>query len=134
VRVCSRLFEFSLYRAFTISSHAFTPCTCFVFRSEGNVHAEAYVKKPDHLIHLTPRGVAQSREAGRRLVKILNGEGFKIYSSPYLRARQTIAGLVEGGLPQPKQPVEEEPRLREQEFGFGRHLAIASASMRTVDN
>jgi broad specificity phosphatase PhoE len=75
----------------------------------------------DHTIALSERGWDQAREAGRRI-----GAGFLrgalIYTSPYRRTRQTLAGLIEGsGLAEDERGalrVYEDPRLREVEHGY----------------
>src|SRR4051794_28054785 len=49
----------------------------------------------DHTIDLTERGREQARHAGRELGPAFL-EGALVFTSPFLRARQTLAGLIEG--------------------------------------
>ena len=72
----------------------------------------------DHRIELTPRGHEQAREAGRRLGAEFIRSAL-VYTSPFERARQTLAGLLEGaGLQGDQVRVYEDPRLREVEHGY----------------
>src|SRR5688572_18761579 len=72
----------------------------------------------DHTIPLTPVGHEQARRAGQAI-----GPGFLdgalAYCSPFLRARETMAGLLEGtGVRRDTVRVYEDPRLREVEHGY----------------
>jgi broad specificity phosphatase PhoE len=72
----------------------------------------------DHTIGLTPRGQEQARRAGQRLGPDFL-DGALAYCSPFLRARQTLAGLLEGaGVSRETVRVYEDPRLREVEQGY----------------
>src|SRR5947209_993399 len=72
----------------------------------------------DHTIPLTERGVEQARDAGRR-VGADYLEGALAYCSPFRRARETLAELLEGaGIPRERVRVYEDPRLREVEHGY----------------
>ena len=72
----------------------------------------------DHAITLTARGHEQARAAGRTLGRAFLDSAL-IYSSPYLRARQTLEGVLEGaGLDAKQVRVFEDPRLREVEHGY----------------
>jgi broad specificity phosphatase PhoE len=72
----------------------------------------------DHTIGLTDLGKAQARQAGRALgVAFL--EGALAYCSPFRRARETMAGLIEGAeIATDRLRVFEDPRLREVEHGY----------------
>lgn len=77
----------------------------------------------DHTIELTERGRLQAVEAGRAL-----GPGFfehaLVFTSPFLRARETLAGLIRGaGLDRDAVRAFEDPRLREVERGYASDAA-----------
>ncbi len=72
----------------------------------------------DHTIGLTPLGKDQARRAGQGI-----GPGFLAgalaYCSPFRRARETLAGLLEGVcVPRENVRVYEDPRLREVDHGY----------------
>jgi broad specificity phosphatase PhoE len=72
----------------------------------------------NHTIPLTPAGHEQALEAGRRI-----GAGFiegaVVYTSPYLRAKETLEGVIKGaGVDGERVRVYEDPRLREVDFGY----------------
>lgn len=89
--------------------------------SEGNVDRSAYERIPDHRIQLTDTGETQAAEAGARFREILNGEGVAIYSSPFVRARQTRGAIIQAIDTSQVRLLREDPRLREQEYG---HLRL----------
>jgi len=72
----------------------------------------------DYSIPLTPAGHEQAQTLGRRLgTEFIDGA--LAYTSPYRRARETLAGLLEGaGVPRERLRVYEDPRLRELDFGY----------------
>ena len=84
--------------------------------SQANVDHEVYAKVPDWKIALTATGVAQAREAGRKIAGLIGGESFGVFSSPYVRAEQTKNAMLEG---MGRTPVfdYQDPELREQEYG-----------------
>ena len=84
--------------------------------SEANVDHEVYARVPDWKIALTATGVAQAREAGRKIAELVGGESFGVFSSPYLRTIQTKEAMLEG---MGRTPVfdYQDPELREQEYG-----------------
>jgi broad specificity phosphatase PhoE len=105
-------------------------------QSEGNKNREIHQTIPDHRVKLTQDGLAQARDAGRRLKKLLRPDDtLHFFTSPYRRTRETTEGILEtltapdqddtdaeaGPRPSPFQrsdiKVYEEPRLREQDFG-----------------
>ncbi|KAI8949504.1 phosphoglycerate mutase [Xylaria longipes] len=96
-------------------------------QSEGNKNREIHQTIPDHRVKLTPDGLAQARDAGRRLRAMLRPDDtLQFYTSPYRRTRETTEGILEtlsSDEPDPspfkrsKMKVYEEPRLREQDFG-----------------
>lgn len=74
---------------------------------------------PNHKVPLTNHGHEQALEAGKLLKSLLKeDDSICFYTSPYLRARQTTNDIIEGikdtGV---KYVIEEEPRMREQDFG-----------------
>ena len=96
-------------------------------QSEGNRNREIHQIVPDHRVKLTPEGVQQAEEAGRRLRSMLRPDDtLQFYTSPYRRTRETTDGILKtltadepGPSPFPRQSIKvwEEPRLREQDFG-----------------
>jgi broad specificity phosphatase PhoE len=81
--------------------------------SQGNVDDSIYETVPDHALSLTPTGVVQATEAGRRLRAYLGDEPVTMYASPYVRTRQTVEALALGVA---TEDVRIEPRLREQDW------------------
>merc|ERR1712050_179482 len=71
----------------------------------------------DGQLHLTEEGWKQARCAGQELRRIIGDEHVKFMVSPYVRTRETLNALVEpwGGLTSVR--WEEDPRIREQDFG-----------------
>lgn len=91
-----------------------------VRHGESQANVEGYVQPSmaDYRLPLTPRGVDQAREAGRTLGRSYL-EDCLIYTSPFLRARQTLTGILEGAGVSPEDVcVREDPRLREVEHGY----------------
>ncbi|GAA0157243.1 phosphatase [Lithospermum erythrorhizon] len=97
--------------------------------SQGNKDEKSYSDIPDHRIPLTPKGVDQAKQAGSRIVQVLNTQSptsssfsscrwkAYFYVSPYDRTRTT---LREMGRAFPRKRVigvREECRIREQDFG-----------------
>lgn len=64
--------------------------------SEGNVSSHIYERKTDSDIRLTEHGHGQAFRSGLRLFKLMGNDTFKIYCSPYTRAKQTINGMLSG--------------------------------------
>jgi len=86
--------------------------------SEANVADPSQPPAADYSVPLTPRGVEQARQAGRTLGSEFL-KGCLIYTSPFLRARQTLTGILEGaGLEPSKVTSWEDPRLREVDHGY----------------
>lgn len=86
--------------------------------SLANVAGNTPLALSDHQIPLTDEGVQQSRTAGEKLGADYLKDAL-IYTSPFLRTRQTLAALLEGaGLAEAKIKVREDPRLREVEHGY----------------
>ncbi len=86
-------------------------------QNTGKLHAH---EVGDHAIPLSERGWEQAREVGRSLGATFLDDALS-YSSPYRRARETLAGIYEGaGIAPPgrKRGLYEDPRLREVEHGY----------------
>ena len=72
----------------------------------------------DHTVALTALGREQAREAGRRIGAAFL-DGALAYSSPFRRARETMAGVLAGaGVDAGSVRVFEDPRLREVDHGY----------------
>ncbi|WP_181764553.1 histidine phosphatase family protein [Streptomyces albidus (ex Kaewkla and Franco 2022)] len=82
--------------------------------SEGNDDDTIYERVPDHALALTARGVRQAEETGERIRKLFGQERVSAYVSPYRRTHQTLTAF---GLDPALLRVQEEPRLREQDWG-----------------
>ncbi|MBO5983502.1 MAG: phosphoglycerate mutase family protein [Rikenellaceae bacterium] len=85
--------------------------------SAANVDRYLFGRIPDYTIELTDRGKEQAREAGRRLLDEVGGESLYFYISPFWRTRSTFENIV-SGMPRSQFRYSEEPRLREQEWGY----------------
>jgi broad specificity phosphatase PhoE len=86
--------------------------------SLANVAGDDQLPLADHQIPLTPKGVDQAREAGAHLGADFLQDAL-IYTSPFLRTRQTLTGILEGADLDPVQvKTREDPRLREVEHGY----------------
>ncbi len=86
--------------------------------SFANVGALNPAEVGDHTIGLTPLGNEQARGAGQRVGAAFLDEALA-FCSPFRRARETLAGLLEGAaVPRDKMRVYEDPRLREVEHGY----------------
>jgi broad specificity phosphatase PhoE len=97
--------------------------------SVANLDATVYARVPDNKIELSPRGVEQAAEAGRRLRALVGDESVAFFISPYLRSRQTLdAVLRSSGIACPV--IREDPRLREQEWGNFQDPAVMPEAMR----
>ncbi len=85
--------------------------------SEANVDKYLFGKVPDYTIELTEKGWEQARKAGRELKAVVGDESMYFYVSPFWRARSTFEGVAEA-FPRGQFDYCEEPRLREQEWGY----------------
>lgn len=84
--------------------------------SEGNVDINMYSKKPDYTLLLTEKGKLQTHEAGIVLKELVQDEKIWFYVSPLFRTRQTFKQIIKS-FPEEQFEWQEEPRLREQEWG-----------------
>lgn len=88
-------------------------------------HGESYANRdrsqfatvPDYTIELTDKGKGQAYEAGQRLKEVVGDEPLYFYVSPFWRTRATFEHIVRT-IPREQFKYNEEPRLREQEFGY----------------
>ena len=85
--------------------------------SQANVDKYLFGRVPDYIIELTDRGREQAKEAGRRLKELVGDESIYFYVSPFWRARSTFEGVA-SAFPRSQFEYSEEPRLREQEWGY----------------
>lgn len=87
----------------------------------GECHANndesKFATEPDYTIELTPKGVKQARQAGHALKELLGDESVYFYISPFWRTRSTFENIVRS-FPRSQFRYSEEPRLREQEWGY----------------
>jgi broad specificity phosphatase PhoE len=94
--------------------------------SEGNVDRLVYGEKPDYALLLTSRGTDQATTAGIRLRELVKDEHLHFYVSPLFRTRQTFLEIAKN-FPTSQYDWQEEPRLREQEWGHLRTLEQSRA-------
>ncbi len=85
--------------------------------SQANVDRYLFGRVPDYTIELTEMGRVQAREAGERLREMVGEESLYFYVSPFWRARSTFEEVV-GCFSRKQFRYSEEPRLREQEWGY----------------
>lgn len=85
--------------------------------SEANVDKYLFGKVPDYTIELTDKGRSQAKEAGKRLKELVSDESVYFYISPFWRARSTFE-CIASSFPRSQFVYSEEPRLREQEWGY----------------
>lgn len=76
-----------------------------------------FALQPDYTIELTEKGVEQARKAGQNLKKMVGTESLYFYISPFWRTRSTFENIVRF-FPKNQFKYSEEPRLREQEWGY----------------
>lgn len=85
--------------------------------SQANVDKYLFGSVPDYTIELTDFGREQAKEAGKRLKELVQDESLYFYVSPFWRARSTFEGVASAFL-RNQFEYSEEPRLREQEWGY----------------
>jgi broad specificity phosphatase PhoE len=84
-------------------------------QSVGNEDKSLYTSIPDFTMTLTKLGRKQAYEAGVRLRNLFGDEKVMFYVSPFWRTRQTYEEIARSF---PNHIAREEPRLREQEWGY----------------
>lgn len=87
-----------------------------------NTDESKFATEPDYTIELTEKGVAQAREAGQKLRELVGEESMYFYVSPFWRTRSTFENIA-CSFPRNQFEYSEEPRLREQEWGYLRTYA-----------
>lgn len=87
-----------------------------------NTDESKFATEPDYTIELTEKGVAQAREAGQKLRELVGEESMYFYVSPFWRTRSTFENIARS-FPRNQFEYSEEPRLREQEWGYLRTYA-----------
>ena len=85
--------------------------------SIGNIDDSAYTFIPDWKIPLTEKGNAQAREIGNKVRDIIGSDPVYIYTSSYMRTKQTLARMIENWDKDQIIGVRDEPRLSEQQYG-----------------
>ncbi|KAA6408162.1 MAG: phosphoglycerate mutase family domain-containing [Lasallia pustulata] len=126
-------------------------------QSEGNKNRPIHQSVPDHRVKLTPEGWSQASEAGGRLRSLLRpSDTLHFFTSPYRRARETTSAIPSALTSPPRVPscpsphatsspktrlpspptfplaaitVDEEPRLRDQDFGNFQPCSAAMEKM-----
>ena len=71
---------------------------------------------------MTENGIRQAYEAGLKLKELVGNETMYFYVSPFWRTRSTFENIVRS-FPRSQFEYSEEPRLREQEWGYLRTYA-----------
>ena len=84
---------------------------------DANIDENKFATIPDYTIELTPKGYEQALEAGKKLKRIVKEETLYFYVSPFWRTRSTFEAIVKA-FPREQFHYSEEPRLREQEWGY----------------
>lgn len=85
--------------------------------SAANIDKYLFGQVPDYTIELTENGRLQAQEAGRKLKELVSDESMYFYVSPFWRTRSTFENIVKA-IPRAQFVYSEEPRLREQEWGY----------------
>ncbi len=85
--------------------------------SDANVDRYLFGAVPDYTIELTERGCRQAAEAGEALRALVGDESLYFYVSPFWRSRSTFEHVAKA-FPRSQFAYSEEPRLREQEWGY----------------
>ncbi|MGQ9804613.1 MAG: histidine phosphatase family protein [Chlorobiales bacterium] len=100
--------------------------------SEGNVDRRVYGQKPDYTLLLTAKGIEQARSVGKNLKALVQDERIFFYVSPLWRTRMTFEEIIKAFSPA-QFHFNEEPRLREQEWGHLRNLEECAKTDRERD-
>lgn len=80
--------------------------------SLGNVDENAYTYIPDSKIPLTEKGRCEAVEVGKKIKDMIgNTDSLYIYTSPYMRTKQTLAEIIPSVQSNQIVMVREEPRL-----------------------
>ena len=87
-----------------------------------NTDESKFATEPDYTIELTENGIRQAYEAGLKLKELVENETLYFYVSPFWRTRSTFENIGRS-FPRSQFEYSEEPRLREQEWGYLRTYA-----------
>ena len=87
-----------------------------------NTDESKFATEPEFTIELTENGIRQAYEAGLKLKELVGNETLYFYVSPFWRTRSTFENIVRS-FPRSQFEYSEEPRLREQEWGYLRTYA-----------
>lgn len=82
-----------------------------------NTDESKFATEPDYTIELTENGIQKAKEAGARLKQLVGDESLYFYVSPFWRTRSTFENIARY-FPRSQFIYSEEPRLREQEWGY----------------
>ncbi len=82
-----------------------------------NSDESKFTSEPDYTIELTDKGILQAKDAGMKLKKLVGDETLYFYIPPLGRTRSTFENIVRQ-FPKDQFRYSEEPRLREQEWGY----------------
>lgn len=82
-----------------------------------NTDESKFATEPDYTIELTDKGIQQAIEAGVKLKQLVGDETLYFYISPFWRTRSTFENIARQ-FPKSQLRYSEEPRLREQEWGY----------------
>ena len=82
-----------------------------------NTDESKFASEPDYTIELTNKGILQAKEAGEKLKQLVGDETLYFYISPFWRTRSTFENIARI-FPTDQYRYSEEPRLREQEWGY----------------
>ena len=82
-----------------------------------NTDESQFATVPAYTIELTENGIRQAEEAGKKLKEVVGEESMYFYISPFWRTRSTFENIVRA-FPREQFQYNEEPRLREQEWGY----------------
>lgn len=85
--------------------------------SHANIDKSMFATQPDYTIELTEKGREQARQTGVRLKEWVGDETCYFYISPFWRTRSTFEE-ISAAFPRRQFVYSEEPRLREQEWGY----------------
>lgn len=84
---------------------------------DANINEDKFATIPDYTIELTEKGHQQALDAGKKLKEIVGEETLYFYVSPFWRTRSTFEAIAKV-FPRNQFSYSEEPRLREQEWGY----------------
>ena len=82
-----------------------------------NTDESKFATEPDYTIELTEKGIRQAQAAGQKLKDLVGEETMYFYVSPFWRTRSTFENIAQC-FPRKQFEYSEEPRLREQEWGY----------------